>query len=254
MVLHTRHAFVMLHRTGAPVNLARMKTIGMLGGMSWESSAIYYQLLNREVQKRVGGVASAKTVLHSFDFGEISVLQRPGSWDEGNRRMAEAAQGLERAGVDFVVMCCNTMHCATEAIEKAVRIPFLHIADPLGAAIDRARMRRVALLGSSHTMTRDDILLGRLRDRYGLDVIVPEGEDAAEVSRVIYDELVRGQFLEASRARYRDIIARLVERGAEGVILGCTELPLLVKPEDSAVPLFDTTTLHAMAAVDRALA
>ncbi len=151
-------------------------------------------------------------------------------------------------------MCCNTMHCATGAIETSTRIPFLHIADPLGAAIDRARMRRVALLGSSHTMTRDDILLGRLRDRYGLDVIVPEGDDAAEVSRVIYEELVRGQFLPSARAKYRDVIARLVARGAQGVILGCTELPLLVMPEDCAVPLFDTTTLHAMAAIDRALA
>ncbi len=231
-----------------------MKTIGMLGGMSWESSAVYYRLLNREVQNRVGGVASAKTILHSFDFAEIAAVQRSGAWDDANRRMAEAAQGLERAGADFVIMCCNTMHCATETIEKAIRIPFLHIADPLGAAIDRARMRRVALLGSSHTMEQDGILLGRLRQGYGLDVIVPDGEDAAEISRVIYDELVRGRFLEASRARYRDAIARLVARGAEGVILGCTELPLLVMPEDSAVPLFDTTTLHAMAAVDRALA
>ena len=231
-----------------------MKTIGMLGGMSWESSAIYYRLLNREVQNRLGGVASAKAILHSFDFAEISVLQRPGGWDEANRRMAEAAQGLERAGADLVIMCCNTMHSATEAIERSIRVPFLHIADPLGAAIDRAGMRRVALLGSSHTMERDDILLGRLRSRYGLDVIVPQGDDATEVSRVIYDELIRGKFLESSRVKYRDVIARLVARGAEGVILGCTELPLLVKPEDCAVPLFDTTTLHATAAVDLALA
>ncbi len=231
-----------------------MKTIGMLGGMSWESSAVYYRVLNREVQARLGGVASAKTILHSFDFAEISALQRPGSWDEANRRMAEAAQGLERAGADFVIMCCNTMHCATPEIEKAIRVPFLHIADPLGAAIDRVRMRRVALLGSNHTMEQDGILLGRLKNRYGLDVIVPEGEDAAEVSRVIYEELVRGQFLDASRAKYRAVIGRLVARGAEGVILGCTELPLLVMPEDCAVPLFDTTTLHATAAIDRALA
>ncbi|MEI9988792.1 MAG: aspartate/glutamate racemase family protein [Rhizomicrobium sp.] len=230
-----------------------MKTIGMLGGMSWESSAVYYRLLNREAQARVGGVASAKIILHSFDFAEISVAQRTGAWDDANRRMAEAAQGLERAGADFVIMCCNTMHCATDAIEKAIRVPFLHIADPLGAAIDRARMRRVALLGSSHTMERDDILLGRLKGRYGLDVIVPQGDDAAEVSRVVYEELVRGRFLPASRAKYRDIIAGLVARGAEGVILGCTELPLLVMPEDSAVPQFDTTTLHATAAVDLAL-
>jgi aspartate racemase len=241
-------------RAGAAVSLRRMKTIGMLGGMSWESSAIYYRLLNREVQKRVGGLASARTILHSFDFAEIAPLQREGGWDEANGRMAEAALGLERAGADIVIMCCNTMHCATPQIEQAIRVPFLHIADPLGAAIDRARLRRVALLGSKHTMEQDGILLGRLKRRYGLDVIVPQGDDAAEVSRVIYEELVRGQFLEASRDRYRAVIAKLAAAGAQGVILGCTELPMLVSPEDSTVPLFDTTTLHAMAAVELALA
>jgi aspartate racemase len=231
-----------------------MKTIGMLGGMSWESTAVYYQLLNRGVQDRLGGVASAAIALHSFDFAVISELQRTGNWTEGNRRMADAAQGLERAGADFVIMCCNTMHCATEEIEKAIRIPFLHIADPLGDAIERARLRRVALLGSSFTMEQDGILLGRLKTRYGLDVIVPQADDAAEVSRVIYEELVRGKLLETSRANFRSAIARLVARGAEGIILGCTELPLLVRKEDSAVPLFDTTELHAKAAVDLALA
>lgn len=230
-----------------------MKTIGMLGGMSWESSAVYYRLLNRAVQDRLGGVASAKTVMHSFDFAEIAPLQREGGWPEANARMAEAARGLERAGADFVIMCCNTMHCATPQIEAALRVPFLHIADPLGAAIVRAGLSKVALLGSSHTMEQDGILLGRLRSRYRLEVIVPEADDAAEISRVIYEELVRGKFLPSSRARYREAIARLVARGAEGVILGCTELPLLVRAEDSDVPLFDTTTLHAMAAVEMAL-
>ena len=230
-----------------------MKTIGMLGGMSWESSAVYYRLLNREVQARLGGVASARAILHSFNFAELAPLQQSGAWADANRRMAEAALGLERAGADFVIMCCNTMHCATPEIEAALTVPFLHIADPLGAAIDRARLTRVGLLGSSHTMAKDGILLDRLRDRYGLDVIVPQGDDAAQVSRVIYEELVRGQFLDGSRALYRDVIARLVARGAQGIILGCTELPLLVQPQDSAVPLFDTTTLHAMAAVDAAL-
>ena len=231
-----------------------MKTIGMIGGMSWESSAIYYRLINRAVQDRLGGVASAKTLLYSFDFSEIAPLQSAGRWVEANARMAAAASSLEQAGADFLIMCCNTMHSGTEAIEHEVHIPFLHIADPLGAEIKRLGLGRVALLGSSHTMERDDILRGRLKERCGVDVITPDGEDACQVSRIIYDELVRGKFLESSRARYRDSIARLVARGAEGVILGCTELPLLVKPEDSAVPLFDTTTLHAMAAVDLALA
>ena len=230
-----------------------MKTIGMIGGMSWESSAVYYRLINRAVQDRLGGVASAKALLYSFDFSEIAPMQSAGKWVEANARMAAAASSLERAGADFLIMCCNTMHSGTEAIEQEVRIPFLHIADPLGAEIKRLGMKRVGLLGSSHTMERDDILRGRLEGRYGLDVITPDGDDAREVSRIIYDELVRGKFLESSRAHYRNSIAKLVERGAEGVILGCTELPLLVKPEDSSVPLFDTTTLHATAAVEMAL-
>lgn len=230
-----------------------MKTIGILGGMSWESSAIYYQLLNREVQKRLGGVHSAKLLLYSFDFDEMSALQQAGKWDEANALMTRVASDLAKAGADFLLIACNTMHCATPQMEKAVRLPLLHIADPLGKAIDRAGLRRVGLLGSRYTMEQDGIIRGRLQARYGVDVITPDGDDAAEVSRVIYEELVRGKFLESSRAAYARIIARLIARGAQGIVLGCTELPLLVKPEDSAVPLFDTTTLHALAAVDYAL-
>jgi aspartate racemase len=231
-----------------------MKTIGILGGMSWESSAVYYRLLNREVQARLGGVHSAKLLLYSFDFDEMMALQHAGRWDEANQWMARAASTLESAGADFLLIACNTMHCATPEMQKAVRLPLLHIADPLGAAIERAGLGRVGLVGSRYTMEQDGIVRGRLRDGYGIDVLTPEGDDAAEASRVVYEELVRGQFLDSSRARYRDIIARLVARGAQGIILGCTELPLLVQPEDSAVPLFDTTTLHAMAAIDLALA
>jgi aspartate racemase len=230
-----------------------MKTIGMLCGMSWESSAVYYQLINREVQRRIGGVHSAKLLMHSFDFGEIEPVQRTGDWAQANRAMAEASAGLERSGADVVIMCCNTMHCATPDIERAIRVPFLHIADPLGQALRKAGLRRVALLGTSHTMARDDIIRGRLQERYGIEVLTPDGDDTAAVSRVIYEELVRGQVLPQSRALYRGVIAKLTAQGAEGVILGCTELPLLVQPEDSTVPLFDTTTLHAMAAVDFAL-
>ena len=231
-----------------------MKTIGMIGGMSWESSAVYYRLINRAVQDHLGGVASAKMLLYSFDFSEIAPLQSAGKWVEANARMAAAASSLERAGADFLIMCCNTMHSGTEAIEQEVRIPFLHIADPLGAEIKRLGMKRVGLVGSAHTMERNEILRGRLASRYGVEVITPDADDAREVSRIIYDELVRGKFLESSRAHYRNSVARLVGRGAEGVVLGCTELPLLVKQEDSTVPLFDTTTLHAMAAADFALA
>ncbi|HEY0300286.1 MAG TPA: aspartate/glutamate racemase family protein [Rhizomicrobium sp.] len=231
-----------------------MKTIGILGGMSWESSAVYYQLLNREVQRRLGGVHSARLLLYSFDFAEMAVLQRAGRWGEADAMMAAAALNLQQAGADFLLIACNTMHCATAAMTRASSLPLLHIADPLGAAIDRAGLRRVGLVGSAYTMEQDGVLKGRLKDRYGLDILTPSGEDAAEASRIIYEELVRGQFLEASRAAYRAIIARLVAAGAQGVILGCTELPLLVKPEDATVPLFDTTALHAMAAVDLALA
>jgi aspartate racemase len=230
-----------------------MKTIGMLGGMSWESSAVYYRIMNREVQKRLGGIHSAKTLMHSCDFAEMAALQSAGRWDEAHDGMTTIAVNLARAGADFLIICCNTMHTAAEGIERAVRVPLLHIADPLGAAIKASGAKRPALLGSRHTMERDDVLKGRLRDRYGIEVMTPEGADAAEINRVIYEELTRGQFLEASRGRYRDIIARLVSAGADGIILGCTELPLLVMEEDSTVPLFDTTTLHAMAAVELAL-
>jgi aspartate racemase len=230
-----------------------MKTIGILGGMSWESSAIYYQLLNREVQKRLGGVHSAHLLLHSFDFADMSVLQRAHRWDEANALMTKVALELAKAGADFLLIACNTMHCSAAQMEQATGLPLLHIADPLGAAIRRAGLGRVGLLGSQFTMEQDDIIKGRLRDRYDLDVIVPEADDAAETGRVIYEELVRGQFLDSSRDAYRAIITRLIARGAQGVILGCTEIPLLIKPEDSAVPVFDTTTLHALAAVDLAL-
>ena len=231
-----------------------MKTIGLIGGMSWESTAVYYQLLNRGAQARLGGVASAKLLIHSFNFADIAVLQKTGAWEDGNRRMAQAALGLERAGADLVIMCCNTMHCATSEIEAAIRVPFLHIADPLGAAIQAQGLTRIGLVGSRHTMEQEGILLGRLRDRYGLDVIVPQGADFDDANRIIYDELVRGQFLEASRTRYREIIAALVARGAQGAILGCTELPILLSKDDAVVPVFDTTTLHAAAALDAALA
>jgi aspartate racemase len=231
-----------------------VKTIGMIGGMSWESSSVYYQLLNREIQKRLGGIHSARALLHSFDFAEIAGLQDAGRWDKAAARMTAAGQGLAKSGADFLIICCNTMHRMADAVEQASGIPLLHIADPLGAAIRTAGMTRIGLLGSRHTMNDDSIIKGRLKRAYDLELLIPEGADFAEVDRIIYEELTRGQFRDASRAACRSAIGRLVARGAEAVILGCTELPLLVKPEDSAVPLFDTTTLHAMAAVEMALA
>ena len=183
----------------------------------------------------------------------MSVLQHSGKMAEANDLMATVAVHLAKSGADFLMICCNTMHTASAQMEQAAKIPLLHIADPLGAAIKQGGFSRPALLGSEFTMERDDIIRGRLKSRFDIDVITPDGADAAEVSRVIYEELVRGKFLETSRKSYREIIARLVERGADSAILGCTELPLLVMAEDSAVPLFDTTTLHAMAAVEMAL-
>jgi aspartate racemase len=231
-----------------------MKIIGMLGGMSWESSTTYYQLMNREVQRRLGGVHSARCLMHSFDFGEIAPLQDTGDWATADRRMVEASVNLERAGAGFIMMLCNTMHRASADIEAALGIPFLHIADPLAAAIKVKGLKCVGLIGTIHTMQQDGIIKGRLRGRHGIEVIVPDAEDAATIHRVIYEELIRGVLSLESRAAYRAVMARLVERGAEGIILGCTEIPLLVTAEDSTVPQFDTTTLHAMAAVDLALA
>ncbi len=230
-----------------------MKTIGLLGGMSWESSAVYYRILNREVQKRLGGVHSAKLLLYSFDFAEIAALQGAGEWEEATDRMRFVGRTLVDGGADFLVICCNTMHLMSDAVEEEADIPLLHIADSLGRAIKTADIRKVGLLGSRFTMDDGRVIKDRLKTRFGIETITPEGEDHALVDRVIYEELIRGKFLDSSRAAYRAVIARLVSRGAEGIVLGCTELPLLVKTEDSTVPLFDTTELHALATVDMAL-
>lgn len=230
-----------------------MKTIGLIGGMSWESSSVYYTLINRAVQKRLGGVHSARLLLYSFDFGEIAALQSAGRWDDATKRMTDVGVALAKAGADFLVICCNTMHLMSDEVERAAGVKLLHIADPLGSAICSADIRKVGLLGSRFTMDDGRVLKNRLL-RFGIETIVPEGEDHALVDRVIYEELVRGKFFEDSRAAYRGAIARLVKRGAQGIVLGCTELPLLVKDEDSSVPLFDTTSLHAHAVVDIALA
>jgi aspartate racemase len=231
-----------------------MKTIGMLGGMSWESTAVYYRLMNRAAMERMGGLHSAKMLMHSFDFGEIAVLQTADKWDEIADRLVTAASGLAGAGADFLMICCNTQHLVAGAIERAVRLPLLHIADPLGEAIAAKGIRRAGLIGTRYTMEKGGVIAGRLTEKFGIDTVVPEAEDRTEVHRIIFEELSRGQFLESSRAALGAVMARLAARGAEGVILGCTELPMLVQPEDASVPTFDTTTLHALAAVDMALA
>ena len=230
-----------------------MKTIGMIGGMSWESTLTYYQIVNREVQARLGGVHSAKILLESYDFAEMAALQQSGRWDEARAMMEETGRKLARAGADFVMICCNTMHLMADAVEKAAGVPLLHIADPLGEAILAKGLRRVGLLGSCFTMEKAGVITGRLEDKFGIASIVPDESGRATIDGVIQSELVRGRFLEPSRAAYRDVMAGLVEQGAQGIILGCTEIPLLIGQADSSVPVFDTTALHALAAVDLAL-
>ena len=229
-----------------------MKTIGLIGGMSWESSAHYYRIINQDVRTRLGGVHSARSLMVSVDFGEIERLQHDGDWARLTVAMVEAARQLERGGADFVVLCTNTMHRAADAVAASVAIPFLHIADATAARIAACGIPRVGLLGTAFTMEQD-FYTGRLRDRFGLDVIVPDQADRATIHAVIYEELVAGIVRPASRKAYREIMARLVGQGAEAIILGCTEIMLLVTSDDSTVPLFDTTAIHAKAAVDLAL-
>ncbi len=230
-----------------------MKTIGLIGGMSWESTVPYYRLVNEGIKARLGGLHSAKVVLYSLDFHEIEQLQRDGDWDAAGDVLAEAARRLQAAGADLLVLCTNTMHKVAPQMEAAVSIPLLHIADGTATAIKAAGHRTVGLLGTRFTMEQD-FYRQRLQDRHGLQVIVPEADDRRVVHDVIYDELCRGVVRDESREAYRRIMEDLVARGAEAIILGCTEIGLLVGRQDARVPLFDTTALHADAAVEAALA
>ncbi|HLY05926.1 MAG TPA: aspartate/glutamate racemase family protein [Rhizomicrobium sp.] len=230
-----------------------MKTIGLIGGMSWESTAVYYRVINRETQARLGGVHSAPLLLWSFDFAEIDVLQSAGRWDEATARMVEIGRLLVRGGAELLIICCNTMHVMADEVERGAGVPLLHIATPLGKAIAAKGLSQVGVLGTKYTMEADFLRVPLARG-HGIEIIAPEDNDARATHRIIYEELARGRFLESSRAYFRGAIARLKERGAEGVILGCTELPLIIAPEDADIPLFDTAELHALAAVDMALA
>ena len=229
-----------------------MKTIGLLGGMSWESTVEYYRLINEMVKARLGGLHSARCLLYSVNFAEIETLQHQGRWDEAGLVLADAAERLERGGADFMILCTNTMHKVAGAIQARLQIPFLHIADPAGEAIKGQGLKTVGLLGTGFTMEQD-FYRGRLVDRYGLQVLTPDKTDREVIHRVIYDELCLGIVKPGSKERYLQIIERLVEAGAEGIILGCTEIGLLVHDDDCTTPLFDTTRLHAAAAVDYAL-
>lgn len=229
-----------------------MKTIGLLGGLSWESSAVYYRLINQGVQQRLGGVHSARCLLWSFDFAEIEHLQRAGRWADATALMIDAARRLEAGGADIVLICTNTMHRMADEVQAALAVPLLHIADPVAARIRADGRRRVALLGTLFTMEQD-FYRGRLARMHGLEVLTPDAADRRALHRIIYDELVRGTILPESRQMVCAIIRRLADQGAEAVILGCTEIMLLVGPDDSALPLYDTTALHAEAAVRRCL-
>ena len=229
-----------------------MKTIGLIGGMSWESTALYYRIINEAVHEQLGGLHSAPLVLWSVDFAEIERLQAAGDWQQAGRILGQAAAALERAGAEFLVMTTNTMHLVAPAIEAAVSIPLLHIADPTGEALVSAGVTTVGLLGTGFTMEQP-FYADRLRSEFGLDVLVPPADDRSVVHRVIYEELVLGDIRDESREAYRGVMQRLVEAGAQAIILGCTEITLLVGPDNATVPLFDTTALHARAAVERAL-
>lgn len=228
-----------------------MKTIGLIGGMSWESSLEYYRLINTLVKARLGGLHSAKCVLVSVDFAEIEVLQRENRWAEAAQLLSAAAQGLERAGADFIVLCTNTMHKVADDIQASCRIPLLHIADATAARIKAQHLMRVGLLGTKFTMEQE-FYVGRLQQQ-GLEVLIPEAAERDMIHAVIYDELCLGDIRASSKAKYLAAIDRLVARGAQGITLGCTEVGLLVQARDCAVPVFDTTIIHAEAAVEWAM-
>ena len=229
-----------------------MKTIGLIGGMSWESSIEYYRIINETAKAKLGGLHSAKSLMVTVDFAEIEKLQHEDRWDEAAQILVKCAQDLERGGADCIVLCTNTMHKLADQIIANVNIPFLHIADATADKIVAAGMKMVGLLGTRFTMEHD-FYKGRLIQNFGLNVLVPNEADRDIVHRVIYEELVQGKIVDISRAEFNRIMQSLIAQGAQGIILGCTEIELLVKQEDSSVPLFPTTTIHAVAAVEYAL-
>ena len=229
-----------------------MKTIGLIGGMSWESSIEYYRIINETTKDKLGGLHSAKSLMCSVDFAEIEVLQHQGKWTEAGEILINAAKSLESGGADFIVLCTNTMHKVAENIQTNVGIPLLHIADATAQRVKEAGIQNIGLLGTRFTM-EDDFYKGRLVENYGLAVNIPDAGGREIVHRVIYDELVVGKIEDNSKKQYIDIMKQMVSQGSEGIILGCTEIGLLVHQEDSQVPLFDTTRIHAEAAVEYAL-
>jgi len=229
-----------------------MKTIGLIGGMSWESTAEYYRIMNEAVKEKLGGLHSVKCILYSVDFEEIAALQHRGEWEELTMRMITFARSLEDAGADFIVIATNTMHKMAEQVQGALKIPLLHIADATAERIIEQGLHKPGLLGTKFTM-EEDFYKGRLQEKHELEVIVPPDTDRTAVDEIIYHELCVGIIKQESKERFQEVIEGLVSRGADGVILGCTEIPLLISQEDVDVPLFDTTTIHSRAAVELAL-
>ena len=229
-----------------------MKTIGLIGGMSWESSIEYYRIINETAKEKLGGLHSAKSLMVTVDFAEIEKLQHEGRWDDAAQILIRCAQDLEHGGADFIVLCTNTMHKVADQIQAGIKIPFLHIADATAEKIKSAGLQKIGLLGTRFTMEQD-FYKSRLTEKYGLEVLIPNNAERELVHRVIYDELCLGVVKNDSRNNYKEIMQSLVEQGAQGVILGCTEIELLVKQEDASVPLFPTSRIHAVAAVEYAL-
>jgi len=229
-----------------------MKTIGLIGGMSWESSIEYYRIINQGIREKMGGLHSARSLMYSVDFAEIEVLQHQKRWQEATEMMKDAARSLEAGGADFVLICTNTMHLMAESVERAVSIPLLHIADATADAVRKSGMSTVGLLGTRFTM-EEDFYSGRLSQKHGLEVFIPQEDERQRVHDIIYDELCCGTIKDPSRMEFVRIIEGLSARGAQGIILGCTEIGLLVKAGDSSLPIFDTMEIHARAAVDFAL-
>ncbi len=229
-----------------------MKTIGLIGGMSWESSLEYYRIINKDINKKLGGLHSAKILMYSVDFHEIEKLQHQGNWKEATKMMIEAAKNLENGGADFVIICTNTMHKMADDVQSNIKIPLIHIADPTAEKIKSKKLKKVGLLGTKFTM-EEDFYKGRLINKYGLDVIVPDDSDRQIVHNVIYNELCLGKINQSSKREFTKIIDKLVDNGAEAVILGCTEIPLLIEQKDTKVLLLDTTRIHAESAVEYSL-
>ena len=229
-----------------------MKTIGLIGGMSWESSSLYYQIINRTTQEKLGDVHSAKCILYSVDFNEIALLQKEGNWKKLDELMVEAAQSLEKGGADFIILCTNTMHKLSDEIEASVSIPLIHIGDAAAQKIKEKNFKKVGLLGTSFTMEQD-FFKGRLLNRHQIETIIPDETQRAAIHRIIYDELVKGIVNNESRNIVLEIISDLIDKGAEGIILGCTEIELLITNEFTTAELFNTAEIHAKKAVEFAL-